>query len=141
MLYDDPDEDLITPEAYEEALAADVARAGALLWVGLSFEQSASVEHFRRARRALQAAGRDTAQVPQVVVNPDGDALFNVASAARGPHISRISRISHISHIPPLPRDHTQRASFVTRARFQTAPHPPQIRWPTRTSCACCLPA
>lgn len=34
-----------------------------MVWLGISFEQSASVEHFRRVRRALQAEGR--ANVPQ----------------------------------------------------------------------------
>jgi hypothetical protein len=51
-----------------------------VLWVGISFEQSASVEHFRRARRALQAAGL-AATVPQLVVNPAAEAAFNVATA------------------------------------------------------------
>jgi hypothetical protein len=38
--------------------------ADLVLWVGISFHQSASVEHFRRVRRALQTVGRmDTLQV------------------------------------------------------------------------------
>jgi NAD-dependent SIR2 family protein deacetylase len=79
MLYADPAETLITPP-FDAALAADLAAADAVLWVGISFEQSASVEHFRRARRALQAAGL-AATVPQLVVNPAAEAAFNVATA------------------------------------------------------------
>ena len=38
--------------------------ADLVLWVGISFHQSASVEHFRRVRRAMQTVGRmDTLQV------------------------------------------------------------------------------
>jgi NAD-dependent SIR2 family protein deacetylase len=79
MLYNDPNEGLITP-SFDDSLAADLAAADAVLWVGISFEQSASVEHFRRCRRALQAAGA-AARVPHLVVNPSADAAFNLASA------------------------------------------------------------
>ena len=79
MLYADPAEGLITPP-FDAALAADLAAADAVLGVGISFEQSASVEHFRRARRALQAAGL-AGRVPQLVVNPAAEAAFNVATA------------------------------------------------------------
>ena len=52
------------------------AGADLVLWLGISFEQSASVEHFRRSRHALAAAGRgDTLQL---IVNPSEDALPNV---------------------------------------------------------------
>ena len=57
------------------------ARADLVLWVGISFQQSASVEHFRRARRMLKEAGRGDA-VPQLVVSPTaGDAVWNLVSA------------------------------------------------------------
>jgi NAD-dependent SIR2 family protein deacetylase len=91
MLYDDPSEALITP-SFDAALAADLAGADVILWVGISFEQSASVEHFRRVRRALQAAGR-AGEVPHVVVNPRAhDAAFNVATAVANAHELRLLR-------------------------------------------------
>ena len=91
MLYDDPAEALITPP-FDAALAADLAIADAVLWVGISFEQSASVEHFRRARRALQAAGRAGA-VPQLVVNPCAEAAFNVETAVANACELRLLRV------------------------------------------------
>jgi NAD-dependent SIR2 family protein deacetylase len=91
MLYDDPSEALIAPP-FEASLSADVAAADVILWVGISFEQSASVEHFRRARRALQAAGRDAA-VPHLLVNPAaGDAAFNLCSAVANADALRLLR-------------------------------------------------
>ncbi len=36
-------------------LEADVKAADAILWVGISFQQSASTAYFRRVRRYLQA--------------------------------------------------------------------------------------
>ncbi len=91
MLYDDPSEALITP-SFDSALAADLAGADAVLWVGISFAQSASVEHFRRVRRALQAAGR-SADVPHVIVNPRArDAAFNVVTAVANAHELRLLR-------------------------------------------------
>jgi hypothetical protein len=48
MLYDDEQGDCITPEDVFERLEDDLAAAGAVIWVGISFEQSASTEYFRR---------------------------------------------------------------------------------------------
>ena len=48
-------EDLILDEAVLDEVADDLARADLVLWLGISFQQSASTEHFRRARHALQA--------------------------------------------------------------------------------------
>jgi hypothetical protein len=52
MLYDDEQGDCITPEDVFERLDDDLAVAGAVLWVGISFEQSASTEYFRKVHRA-----------------------------------------------------------------------------------------
>lgn len=128
MLYDDPDEDLITPEEYEDTLAEDVACADAILWVGISFEQSASVEHFRRARRALQAAGR-ACVVPQVVVNPDAEALFNVTTAVANADELRLlparttadEFLGALAGLPPLPAKGAAAAEAVRGG----APQPP----------------
>ena len=58
MLYDDAQGDAITPDEVLDLLEADVATADAVLWVGLSFEQSATTSYFRKVRAALQAVGR-----------------------------------------------------------------------------------
>ena len=42
----------------------------------MSFEQSASCEYFRRVFRDFSPPG-----LPHVLVNPDPDALFNLATA------------------------------------------------------------
>ena len=59
---------------------ADAAEADLVLWLGISFEQSASVGYFRRIVAALQRAGRSN-DVPHCIVNPSDDAMFNVQSA------------------------------------------------------------
>lgn len=51
MLYDDEEGDCITPEDVFERLEDDLAVADGVLWVGISFEQSASTEYFRKVRR------------------------------------------------------------------------------------------
>lgn len=50
MLYDDEEGDCITPEDVFERLDDDLAVADAVVWVGISFEQSASTEYFRKVR-------------------------------------------------------------------------------------------
>lgn len=80
MLYEDAQGDAITPGDALDALEEDVAAADAVLWVGLSFEQSATTAYFRRARAAIAGAGRAEG-VLQAVVNPADDAVFNLLSA------------------------------------------------------------
>ena len=48
MLYDDEEGDCITPEDVWDVLEEDLAVADAVLWLGISFEQSASTEYFRK---------------------------------------------------------------------------------------------
>ncbi|WIA33871.1 hypothetical protein OEZ86_006973 [Tetradesmus obliquus] len=79
MLYDDEEGDCITPEDVFERLEDDLAVADGVLWVGISFEQSASTEYFRKVRHMLAAAGR-LGSVVQVVINPSDEAAFNVLS-------------------------------------------------------------
>ena len=54
--------------------------ADLILWVGISFEQSASVDYFRRVRSMLRAAKRVEA-CTHVLLNPSEDALWNLTSA------------------------------------------------------------
>jgi hypothetical protein len=53
MLYDDEQGDCITPEDVFEQLEDDLAAADAVLWIGISFEQSASTEYFRKVSGTL----------------------------------------------------------------------------------------
>lgn len=63
-----------------DMLDSDMEAADCVLWVGLSFEQSATTSYFRRVRSALSAAGRFAA-VPQFLVNPSDEALWNLLSS------------------------------------------------------------
>jgi hypothetical protein len=51
MLYDDEEGACITPEDIWEVLEEDLAAADMVMWVGISFEQSASTEYFRKVGR------------------------------------------------------------------------------------------
>lgn len=44
-------DDVITPDTVYEAMEDDMAVADMVLWVGISFEQSASTQYFRNVRR------------------------------------------------------------------------------------------
>lgn len=48
MLYDDEEGDCITPEDIWDVLEGDLEGADMVMWVGISFEQSASTEYFRK---------------------------------------------------------------------------------------------
>eukprot|EP00891_Asterochloris_glomerata_P008300 jgi/Astpho2/8300/Aster-01378 len=48
MLYGDADDDVITPEDVFDLMEEDLKVADLILWVGISFEQSASIAYFRR---------------------------------------------------------------------------------------------
>ncbi|KAK9839228.1 hypothetical protein WJX81_002717 [Elliptochloris bilobata] len=80
MLYDDAEGDVITPEDVFEVLEEDVKAADLILWVGISFEQSASTAYFRRVRHYLQEAGRQGVCM-QAVVNISDEALWNLLSS------------------------------------------------------------
>lgn len=85
MLYDDEQGDCITPEDVFERLDDDLAVAGAVIWVGISFEQSASTEYFRKVSwmPARQHPVRQTVllrqpwqQPPCVLRHPQPTAMF-----------------------------------------------------------------
>jgi NAD-dependent SIR2 family protein deacetylase len=80
MLYEDADSEVITPEEVMDLLEADAKAADLILWVGISFQQSASTAYFRHVRRWLAEAGRG-AEVVQAVVNPSDEALWNLLTA------------------------------------------------------------
>lgn len=81
MLYDDAEDDVITPETVFDAMEADMAVADMVVWVGISFQQSASTHYFRRVRGLVAEAGR-LGEVRQVVINPSDEAVWNLLSAS-----------------------------------------------------------
>jgi hypothetical protein len=54
--------------------------ADMMLWVGISFEQSASTSYFRKAREFLLRAGR-WKHCTQAIINLSEEAHFNLLSA------------------------------------------------------------
>ena len=80
MLYDDMEGEYITSDDVLDLMEEDVKKADVVMWVGISFQQSASTSYFRKVRRWLQEEERQQ-EVPQVVVNPSDDALWNVMTA------------------------------------------------------------
>ena len=73
-------DDAITPDDVFDLMEEDVQAADLILWVGISFEQSASTSYFRRARAFLHSVGRLGA-CAQAVINPSEDSLWNLTSA------------------------------------------------------------
>lgn len=74
LLYDDPDEGIVAPQVMAW-LAEDVRRADVVVWLGISFSQSASVGYLRTCR---SAGGTN---VRHIIVNVDPDAYGNVVTA------------------------------------------------------------
>ena len=79
MLYDELNEEAVlagSGSAALERLRDDARQADLVAFVGVSFEQSASVEYYRIVRRAMNA------EDAVYVVNPDnGNAANNLATA------------------------------------------------------------
>ncbi len=99
MLYDDDDAELITPDRVMDILEADVATSDLILWVGISFEQSASLEYFRNIQRVIKDAGRE-ARVVQGILNPDPDSAFNAVSGSN--NMDDLTVIALESHCQPV---------------------------------------
>ena len=81
MMYDDAEGEYITPDDVMDLMEEDIKEADLIIWVGISFEQSASTSYFRNVRRWLQEEDRH-GDVPQFVINPSDDALWNVLTAS-----------------------------------------------------------
>ena len=81
MMYDDAEGEYITPDDVMDLMEDDIKEADLVIWVGISFEQSASTSYFRNVRRWLQEDDRHRV-VPQFIVNPSDDALWNVVTAS-----------------------------------------------------------
>lgn len=65
-----------------DVMEEDVKSADAIVWAGISFQQSASTSYFRSVRRWLAEAGRDADACPQVVLNPSDEAVWNLRTAS-----------------------------------------------------------
>ena len=81
MLYDDSQSELITPDVVMEVMDADILEADLILWVGISFQQSASLEYFRNVSRVIKECGRE-GDVAQAIVNPCEESHFTAISGA-----------------------------------------------------------
>lgn len=62
-----------------DVLASDLNGADLVLWVGMSFEQSASVGYFRRVLSLTSA------NTTMVVINPTEEAVWNLRTALSNP--------------------------------------------------------
>jgi NAD-dependent SIR2 family protein deacetylase len=70
MLYGDPHEELSTNTAYTaEQLKIDCQNCNVVLWIGVSFEQRASAEHFYR----INACTGNSDNVLHCIVNPNAE--------------------------------------------------------------------
>ncbi|EFJ51650.1 hypothetical protein VOLCADRAFT_116301 [Volvox carteri f. nagariensis] len=108
MLYDDDEGDCITPEHVFDVLEEDLKAlhfiilyfqvCDMVVWAGISFQQSASVEYFRRVRHMLGTLGRLNA-VPQVLINPSEEPYFNVLSAMSNPNELQLLDLRETSDI------------------------------------------
>ena len=80
MMYDDADGEYITPDDVMDLMEEDIKEADLILWVGISFQQSASTAYFRNTRHWLQEVSKHEAVI-QAVINPSEEALWNVLTA------------------------------------------------------------
>ena len=81
MLYDDADGEDITPDIVMEVMDEDIAKADLILWIGISFQQSASLEYFRNIQRVIKESGKES-KIVQAIVNPDDTSYFNAVSGS-----------------------------------------------------------
>jgi len=103
LLYDDPDAALITPAAPAwRLLAGDLARAAAVLWLGISFEQSASVAYFSRVVRGLREA-RDAREEGRRRAGEEGDGANGAQAEQTAVEDKPSGRAPATRAPPPLP--------------------------------------
>lgn len=89
MFYDDDGHDkIVDSDAVYGLIEADVALTDLVLWLGVSFEQSASCDYLRRVQKAADDAGT---RLRHIVVNPSDEAAFNAKST-----LDRSDAIFHV---------------------------------------------
>ena len=99
MLYDDADSELITPDVVMEVMDEDVSKADLILWIGISFQQSASLEYFRNILRVIKEFGKE-GTIVQGLINPDEDSSFNALTGSN--NIDDFKVISLVSQCEPV---------------------------------------
>lgn len=120
MLYDDADSESITGNEVVDLIEGDVAKADLIMWMGISFEQSASVEYFRKVRRALQESERE-GRVIQAIVNPDGEASFNLYSACTNIQVTSIAETADLVLTKILSANREGRSEAAGEGRYDCA--------------------
>lgn len=128
MMYDDGEAECITPDDVMDLMEEDVKAADLVLWVGISFQQSASTMYFRKARCWIQEAGR-LGQCVQALVNPSDEALFNLRTAMSNQSELRVLEVlAESDEVLPLLADRLRTpggggaaAAAVDRARAAAA--------------------
>ncbi|PRW33021.1 DHS-like NAD FAD-binding domain-containing [Chlorella sorokiniana] len=109
MMYDDGEAECITPDDVMELMEEDVKAADLVLWVGISFQQSASTVYFRKVRCWMQEAGRLGVAV-QALINPSDEALFNLRTAMSNQHELRVLEVlAESDEVLPLLADRLRR--------------------------------
>lgn len=80
LLYDDKESHLMSPvNPMVDLLPRDVAKCSGVLWVGISFRQSASCQHFGTVLSALRAQMPPTGCTPMFIIDPHpNEALENL---------------------------------------------------------------
>lgn len=77
LFYDDLEHDcIVDSNAIFDLIASDVGRVRLVLWLGVSFEQSASCDYLRRVQAAADQA---ESHLIHLVVNPSYEAAFNAS--------------------------------------------------------------
>ncbi|KAL4857414.1 Phototropin-1B [Chlorella vulgaris] len=103
MMYDDGEAECITPDDVMEVMEEDVKGADLVLWVGISFQQSASTMYFRKE------AGR-LGLTAQAIINPSDEALFNLRSAMSNQSELRVIEVlAAADEVLPLLADRLRR--------------------------------
>ncbi|KAI3430498.1 hypothetical protein D9Q98_005093 [Chlorella vulgaris] len=119
MMYDDGEAECITPDDVMEVMEEDVKGADLVLWVGISFQQSASTMYFRKVRCWIQEAGR-LGLTAQAIINPSDEALFNLRSAMSNQSELRVIEVlAAADEVLPLLAD-----------RLRRQPPPPRLPLP-----------
>lgn len=107
----------ITPDEVWERMEEDVQAADLILWVGISFEQSASTVYFRRVRQFLAQADR-LSFTQQAIINLSDESLWNLLSAC-----SNTSKLlsPFALHLSPVTLAQHQRQHLCTMVHWPSA--------------------
>jgi hypothetical protein len=135
MLYEDAESEVITPEEVMDLMEQDTKAADLILWVGISFQQSASTAYFRKVRHWLQEAGKSE-HVVQAVINPSDEALWNLMTALSNQNELNVVEVLASSDevLPGLARHVTQAAAAAEAAKIVVEEEETRDTVPTTTT-------